>query len=74
MMSGKTDDDFLTMKEINRGDKIAALRLLGSLSLSARIKDQKLLPLIILRMVQISLCYGICNESILSFAQYGGLL
>jgi len=73
MIEGKLDDEFLTMKNMNDNHKIAAMRLMYILALSAFQSDSGVFPLICLRMMQTSLKYGLCDESAYSFAVLGVL-
>jgi len=62
-LNEKCDDEFLNMKNMSDKHKLAVMRLMYILALSAFHADSEVLALICLRMVQTSLNHGICDET-----------
>uniref|UniRef100_A0A6V2JKU6 Anaphase-promoting complex subunit 5 n=1 Tax=Ditylum brightwellii TaxID=49249 RepID=A0A6V2JKU6_9STRA len=73
-LDGKTDDDILSMSAMADGRKIAAMRFLYSLNFQSFFAKTNIQFVVSLRMLQISLHHGLCNDSAFSFAVYGGFL
>eukprot|EP00957_Ditylum_brightwellii_P163536 12451304-Ditylum_brightwellii.AAC.1 len=73
-IGNKTDDDLLTIDAMKDKDKIHAMRLMYNLAVSSFMCDQGMYCVLALRMLQMSLCYGLCDASAFAFASYGCLL
>lgn len=74
MLWRKTDLDILNLPDITDPIKLSAMGILNMLFTYCYISDQKLFPFIALRMVYISLKYGVSAISCMAFASYGILL
>lgn len=68
------DDELLQLKTMNDPDKIEAMRFLNVMSLWVFLDKRYFFPLIVSRMVRLSLLHGVCRESAIGFANYGGLI
>ncbi len=71
---GKNREDLLSLPTMLDAQKLAAMQFLNhALSLSFVFKPI-LNPIVVFRMVKISIQYGVCNLSAFAFACYGGWL
>ncbi|MFC1848913.1 AAA family ATPase, partial [candidate division CSSED10-310 bacterium] len=73
-LRGKQIKELREMKEMTDPDKMAAIRILINLGISAYSAIPKLLPLVGLKGVDLSLKYGHAPETAFSFAGYGMIL
>eukprot|EP00978_Attheya_sp_CCMP212_P048515 scaffold532450_cov102-Attheya_sp.AAC.1 len=74
-LRGKTDNDLLTLPTMTNQDKIEAMKLLKCCTTHVYIlQNMEMFALILFRMMQLSLKYGLSIVSPLGFASYGVML
>jgi predicted ATPase len=73
-LNGRSTESILRLPNMVDTNKLAAMQLLNLVFLSAYIELQSLVPLIGLRLVRMSLDYGLCAVSCIGFAAYAGIL
>jgi len=75
LLEGTTMDRLLHYDTMKDNDKLTAMKFLNSAALYAHaLSDQKLFPLIVFRMVQLTVNHGVCRESAFAMATYGMIL
>lgn len=74
LLRRKTDESLMRLPRMCDPDKTAAMNMLSLLFRSSYAARPEVVPLIITRMVQLSLRYGVCAVSSFGFAEYGILL
>ena len=74
---GKTDDEFCEL-DLMTSEKHKIIMKIMAITVFYAVrgneKTQQLVPLLFFRMFQITMKYGMCNESIVAFAGYGVLV
>ncbi|MEP0754614.1 AAA family ATPase [Trichocoleus sp. Lan] len=71
---GKRIEDLIELPEMTDPDKLAAIRILSSVSSASYIAAPNLLPLVILKGINISVKYGNASFSAVMYAAYGLIL
>lgn len=71
---GKSDHDLQNLPLMTDPQKLAAMRILSRIGSSAYIAVPNLFPIIVFRLVQLSVRYGATGLSSLGFASYGLIL
>ena len=76
LLASKSDNDILKLPSVVTGDprKEAAMTILNQLQWYALPVKPDIFPLLVLRSVKLTLKYGICDQSCLSFAFYAVML
>jgi len=75
MLRGKTDEDLMELSRMTDEDKIAAMKMLKSITTHVYVLHKmEYFALILFRMMQLSLRHGLSNVSPLAFASYGVML
>ena len=73
-LAGKKIEDFIHLPEMTDQKTIAVMRILANIWAPAYQAVPKLMPLIVFKMLKLSLKYGNCENSTLAYAWYGLLL
>ena len=73
-LHGKDNDTLANLPEMSDQNKIAAMRIMAGIASSSYWATPSLFPLIIFRMVQLSLKYGNTALSSFAFATYGVIM
>jgi hypothetical protein len=72
LLKGRTDDDLLGMHVLKSREKLAAMRLLGSILTFALFADElPLVAILSMRMIQISLHHGVSTMTPISLVCWG---
>ncbi|RCJ37919.1 serine/threonine protein kinase [Nostoc minutum NIES-26] len=74
ILSGKEPSDLLYLPQMTNPDKLAALRLLSSLSIAAYLGAPELIPLVVCKQVNLCVQYGNASVSPHTYSLYGFLL
>lgn len=74
LLKGRTIEDLIHLPKMVAPDKLAGLRILSSLVSPAYITAPALLPLIVLKMVHLSIDYGNAPLSCFAYSLYGLIL
>jgi histidine kinase len=74
MLRGKSNDVLLRMPLMDNPEKIAAMQMMNIMFLYAYIAVPTLAPLIAVRMVKLTLEYGLCDVSSVGFVTFAMLL
>jgi len=74
LLSMQTEESMLNMKAMNDTDKLKVMKFLHLLLFYMFTARSKCFPVVVCRVVQISLSHGVCKESALGFAAYGIIL
>jgi predicted ATPase/signal transduction histidine kinase/FixJ family two-component response regulator/tRNA A-37 threonylcarbamoyl transferase component Bud32 len=74
ILDGKEPSDLLYLSEMSNPDKLAALRLLSSLSIAAYLGAPELIPLVVCKQVNLCIQYGNASVSPHTYSLYGFLL
>jgi predicted ATPase/signal transduction histidine kinase/tRNA A-37 threonylcarbamoyl transferase component Bud32 len=73
-LAGKDVEGLIDLPEMTDPYKVAAMRILASISHSAYVGSPELVHLIVCRMVNLSVGYGNTSLSAQAYATYGGLI
>jgi hypothetical protein len=74
LLRQKTDDALLGLPTLVDPEKLATMRVLSILWMSVLIACPDLGPLLVVRLIQITLEYGLCAPSTLAFSSFGMLM
>jgi predicted ATPase len=74
MIKGKSNETLLRMPMMDNPKKIAAMKMMNIIFLYAYIAVPTLAPLIALRMVKLTMDYGLCDVSSVGFVTFAMLL
>lgn len=74
LLKGKTNETLLRMPLMDNPEKIAAMQMMNIIFLYAYIAVPSLAPMIALRMVKLTLEYGLCDVSCVGFVTFAMLL
>lgn len=74
LIRGKTSESLLRMPLMDNPEKIAAMQMMNIMFLYAYIAVPTLAPMIAVRMVKLSLEYGLCDVSSVGFVTFAMLL
>eukprot|EP00339_Tiarina_fusa_P000461 CAMPEP_0117002134 /NCGR_PEP_ID=MMETSP0472-20121206/3906_1 /TAXON_ID=693140 ORGANISM="Tiarina fusus, Strain LIS" /NCGR_SAMPLE_ID=MMETSP0472 /ASSEMBLY_ACC=CAM_ASM_000603 /LENGTH=1051 /DNA_ID=CAMNT_0004702383 /DNA_START=156 /DNA_END=3311 /DNA_ORIENTATION=+ len=74
MLRGKSNDALLRMPLMDNPEKIAAMQMMNIMFLYAYIAVPTLAPLIAVRMVKLTIEYGLCDVSSVGFVTFAMLL
>ena len=74
LMKGKSNDHLLRLPLMDNPEKIAAMQMMNIIFLYAYIAVPTLAPMIALRMVKLTLEYGLCDVSCVGFVTFAMLL
>lgn len=74
LAKGKTNDDLLRMPLMDNPEKLAAMQMMNIMFLYAYVAVPSLAPMIALRMVKLTMEYGLCDVSSVGFVTYAMLL
>ena len=74
LLRGKTDADLLNLPTIENSKKKSAIEVLSILEISAFCGNPDYFPLMVLRMMKLTLKYGKSDEAPIVFAPYGMIL
>ncbi|TAD83443.1 MAG: GAF domain-containing protein [Bacteroidetes bacterium] len=73
-LSGKNNDQLSALPAMHNEEKLAAMRIMADIASSSYWATPKLFPLVIFRMVHLSLKYGNTAVSAFAFATYGVIM
>jgi len=74
LIGEKPIDDLLHLPEMTEPDKLAAMRILSSITIAAYVAAPDLMPLLVTKQVNLSIQYGNAVVSPFAFAFYGLIL
>ncbi|MBD2528013.1 PAS domain-containing protein, partial [Nostoc sp. FACHB-133] len=74
LLSEKQIEDLIHLPEMTDPDKLAAMRILSSITIAAQIADPNLIPLLASKQVNLSIQYGNAFVSPLAYATFGLVL
>ncbi|WP_031527399.1 hybrid sensor histidine kinase/response regulator [Dyadobacter crusticola] len=74
LMRGRKIEELENLPAMSLPDKLAAMRLLQNITAASFSAIPKLYPVMVLKMVELSLKYGIAPESAITFATYGAIV
>mmetsp|Transcript_7205 Transcript_7205/g.14468 ORF Transcript_7205/g.14468 Transcript_7205/m.14468 type:complete len:159 (-) Transcript_7205:1142-1618(-) len=74
LMRGKQQQHLLSLPNMSNFNKLAAMQFLNHALTLTYIWKPKLSPLIVFRMVKLTMRYGVCNLSSFAFGVYGAWL
>jgi predicted ATPase len=72
-LKGKSDEQLLRLPIIGNPEKLAAIQILHTLMMSCMLAKPEYLPFVILRMLKLTLIYGLSPLAATAFAAYGML-
>ncbi|BAY12479.1 trifunctional serine/threonine-protein kinase/ATP-binding protein/sensor histidine kinase [Calothrix sp. NIES-2098] len=74
ILAGKEPSDLLDLPQMTNSEKLAALRLLSSLTVAAYVGAPQLIPLVVCKQVNLCVQYGNASVSPYTYSLYGFLL
>uniref|UniRef100_UPI003F6EFEF9 ATP-binding protein n=1 Tax=Dyadobacter sp. TaxID=1914288 RepID=UPI003F6EFEF9 len=74
LMRGRQIEDLENLPKMTEPEKLAAMRLLQNITAASFSAIPELYPVMVLKMVELSLKYGIAPESAITFATYGAIV
>ncbi|KAI2506875.1 phosphorelay sensor kinase [Fragilaria crotonensis] len=74
LLHGKSDEMILRLSTMTNSRAVSAMQIMNVIFASAYLHTPMLAPLLAIRMVQLSLEYGLCAVSSVAFSVYGMLL
>ncbi|MCF2505399.1 AAA family ATPase [Dyadobacter sp. CY107] len=74
LMRGKKIEDLEDLPKMMDPGKLAAMRILQNITATVFTVISELYPLMVLKMVELSLKYGVAPESAITFATYGAIV
>jgi predicted ATPase/signal transduction histidine kinase/ActR/RegA family two-component response regulator len=74
LMRGKTIEELEDLPKMSAPDKLTVMRFLQNITAASFSAIPELYPLMVLKMVELSLKYGIAPESAITFATYGAIV
>jgi PAS domain S-box-containing protein len=74
LMGEKPIEDLIHLPEITEPDKLAAMKILSSITIAAYVASPDLMPLLVTKQVNLSIQYGNAVVSPFAFAFYGLIL
>ena len=74
LLSDKCTEDLVHLPEMTEPDKLAAMRILSSITITAQIATPDLVPLLVSKQVNLSIQYGNAFVSPFAYALYGSTL
>jgi predicted ATPase len=74
MIRGKSDDDIMSLPDMSNKEKLVAMKILNLLAVVTYFGPKDFFPIIVLRMMKLTLKYGLSAISTMAFAVYGILL
>ena len=70
-LRGKSDEQLMRLPHMTEFKSLMAMRILSIVSLDCMVTRPKLFPFLALKMVNLTMEYGLCEHSSLAFALYG---
>jgi predicted ATPase len=73
-LKGKSDEQLLRLPHVENKDKLAAMSILQLIYLNALIDRPKFAPFVVLKLLKLTLQYGLSVFASTAFSSYGMLL
>eukprot|EP00978_Attheya_sp_CCMP212_P000337 scaffold686_cov56-Attheya_sp.AAC.1 len=74
VLAGKTDKDLCSLPPMKNEEKLIAMKIMSDIGATLFLSRPKYVPLLVFRLVRLSLKFGSCNETANALAAYGIIL
>ena len=71
---GRSRQDLLSLPVMTNASKMTAMRFLNHMLIVTYISNPPLNPIVVFRMVRLTVAFGVCNIAAIAFSAYGGWL